>query len=191
MIRFLSMPSLAAAAVIGLAAPASAIVEIERDWMTDRWAGAPLKDEPLPPPSGWRLGGAMTFPYTAGMSLAYLFPGEPATYKLGGSWGIHDGRSTVAGNMTDYRLYGALMYYLVPFAQGGPYVETGLDVVKASGSVLPLNWPVVPHIGFGTNGWLGRIDNGMTQPFTKKTAWDLSFTATANGMLSLEAGLLF
>lgn len=189
MIR-LSPCLLALAVLLAGAAPAHALVETRRDWMTDRWAGKPLKDEPLPPPSGWRLGGAMTFPWTAGMSLAYLAPGEPATYKVGGTWGIHDGRSTIAGNFQDYRLYGALVYYFVPGSHGGPYVETGLDVVKASGSVLPLNWPVVPHIGFGTNGWWGTPDN-QTPTDKKPTAWDLSFSATANGVLSLEGGILF
>jgi hypothetical protein len=188
MIRFLTTLPIAAAVVLAATAPfligqppALAVIEIDRPWIVKRYPGAMMEEEPLPPPSGWRLGGAMTFPFTMAASLAYLWAGAPATFKLGGTWGLHDGKGTIATNLTDYRVYGAMLYYLVPAStSGGPYVETGLDVTKASGAVLPLNWPVVPHIGFGTNGWLGT-----------KTAWDLNFSATANGVMTLEGGLLF
>jgi hypothetical protein len=164
-----------AAAPFGMDQPALAY-----SW-PNRLPGTALPDEPQPPPSGWRLGLAMTFPYTMGLSLAYLWPTEGVmTFKLGGSWGILNGRETIASRFSDYRLYGSLMYYLSPAAQGGPYVETGLDVAKSSGAILPLSWPVVPHIGFGTNGH-----------WTEQTGWDVNFSATANGVLSLEGGLLF
>jgi hypothetical protein len=154
-------------------------------YFPNRAPGAPLEDEVLPPPSGWRLGAAMTFPYTLAASLAYVWPvpeGGSMSYKAGGTWGILNGTQQVATRFSDYRIYGALMYYLVPSPalQGGPYVELGLDVARASGAILPLNWPVVPHIGFGVDG-----------RFTEQTAWDLNFSATANGVLSLDAGLLY
>jgi hypothetical protein len=170
-----------AALIAVTASPAAAVVEAERDWMNRRMPGSALADDPVPAPSGWRWGAAMTFPYTLAASLAYLGPAaDRATYKVGASWGLHDGRNTVAGDLRDYRVYGSLVYYFVPGLPGGPYAETGLGLAKASGAVLPLNWPVVPHIGFGTNGW-----------WNKTTAWDLTFSATANGVLSLEGGLLF
>ena len=93
---------------------------------------------------------------------------------------LERGKATIAGRFSDFRLYGAAMYYLVADAVGGPYVETGLDVVRASGSILPLSWPVMPHLAFGTNGRLSET-----------TGWDVNFSATVNGVLSLDAGYLF
>lgn len=171
--------ALLAAALLAPAPPAEAY------FFPNRAPGAPLEDEPLPPPYGWRLGAAMTFPYTLAASLAYVWPVAEQSvlgYKAGATWGLMNGTQQVATRFSDYRLYGAMMYYLVPSPtlQGGPYVEMGLDVAKASGAILPINWPVVPHIGFGLDGRM-----------SEQTAWDLNFTATANGVLSLDGGLLF
>lgn len=161
-------------------APAMAVVYEDRPWLPKRHPGAPLEDEPLPPPAGWRLGPSMTFPYSMGLGLAYLWPGAPATFKVGANWGIQNDTGLVAFNFSDYRLYGSLLYFLVPGAIGGPYVETGLGLIRSSGAVLPVNWPLIPHLGFGT---MGRLSADL--------GWDASFTASGNGLLILEGGLLY
>lgn len=170
-------------AFLGPALPAEAASREERGerFVPRRVPGGRLPKVEAPPLiGGWRLGTTLTFPYTLGFHTGYLWPAEPVTAKLGASWGLWSDGGLVAFTGSDYRLYGALLYDLAPAVPGGPFVETGLDWVRSSGPVLGLNWPVVPHIGFGTLGLWGE-----------ELAWEVTFTATANGLLALEMGLLF
>jgi hypothetical protein len=166
--------------------PAQAASREEREKRQEQYrpkrvpGGRLPKEAVILPVYGWRLGPTLTFPYTLGLNAGYLWPGEPVTYKVGGSWGVYGDKGLVAFQFQDLRVYGAIVYDLVPAIDGGPYVETGLDYVRSSGAVLNLGWPIVPHIGFGTLGRLG-----------KSLGWDLSFTAAANGLLALEWSLLF
>lgn len=163
-------------------APAFAADREERGerFVPRRVPGGRLPKVETPPVlGGWRLGTTLTFPYTLGLHTGYLWPAEPVTAKLGASLGLWGDKGLVAFSGTDYRLYGALVYDLAPGVPGGPFVETGLDLVRSSGAILPLSWPVVPHLGFGTLG-----------PWGEDLAWEVTFTATANGLLALEFGLL-
>lgn len=170
---------LLASLLAGAIAP-NALADVP-DWSTDRVPGGALPSEPLPPPSGWQMGLTMTAPMTIGLGMAYLWPGAPASFKLGGSWGMIGPTGAIGLWFQDWRVYGSLVYDLVPNAAGGPYLETGLDVTHSSAAnVIKLGWPVVPHIGFGTTGYLNR-----------NLAWDVNFSALANGLLVLQGGLFY
>jgi hypothetical protein len=167
------------AVLAAAAAPAAAVVEMPtRPWMRPRGIFA---SEAPPDPAGWRLGPTITSPFAVGVGLAYLFPLKPFTLKGGADWGIATDAGVTALSFQDWRLYAATMYYFVPGANDGPYVEVGLDATRSRGGVLALaNWPVVPHLGFGT-----IIRTGTD------TMWDLNFSATGNGLITLEGGILF
>jgi len=167
------------AAFAAAIAPATAAVEVPTPkWMRPRGMFA----SPVPQdPAGWRLGPTITSPFAVGVGLAYLFPLKPFTLKAGADWGIATDAGVTALSFQDYRLYAASMYYLVPNANDGPYVEVGLDATRSHGAVLALaNWPVVPHLGFGTVLRVGTDQD-----------WDITFSACGNGLVTLEAGILF
>lgn len=131
-------------------------------------------------PGGWRVGPEISSPYALGLSLAYLFPAPPVTFKTGLDWGLWSDSGVSALQFRDMRLFGGLMYYFVPNATDGPYVETGLDVVRSQGGILRFaNWPVVPHLGFGNVLRAGT------------TLVDVDLSATANGLVTLTGGMLF
>lgn len=162
------------------AAPAYADAAPQPDWVPNRNAGGALPDEKPADPAGWRLAAEVSSPYSLGVGLGYLLPLKVFTLKGGVDWGIMNDTGVTALKFQDWRLYGGLMYYFLPGANDGPYVETGLDVAHSHGGVLNLvNWPVVPHLGFGT---VLRAGSVIT---------DVNFSATANGLLALSAGVLF
>jgi hypothetical protein len=171
-----------AVVVLGLASgPACAADDPQRDWMQRRAPGAPLQDERLPDPGGLRFGPEISAPYALGLSLAYLVPAKIFTFKTGVDWGVLSESGVTGLKFPDLRLYAALMYYFLPGANDGPYVETGLDFVRSHGALLPLlNWPVVPHIGFGTVLRTG-----------KESVWDINFAVTASGLMTLTGGMIF
>lgn len=160
-------------------APAVAVVEVPTPkWMRPRGVFA---SEAPADPAGWRLGATITSPFSVGMTLGYLVPLKPFTLKAGADWGIASDAGVTALSFADYRVWGGAMYYFIPGANDGPYVEVGLDVTRSHGGVLALaNWPVVPHLGFGS---IFRTGND--------TDLDLNFTATGNGLITLSGGLLF
>jgi hypothetical protein len=171
---------LAPAAVLGAAvAPAYAVTEVPTPkWLRPR---GPYASEAPPDPAGWRLGPEISSPFAVGLGLAYLHPLKPFTLKGGFDWGIATDAGVTALSFQDLRAYAATMYYLVPNANDGPYVEVGLDYTRSRGGVLALaNWPVVPHLGFGS-----------VLRFGPETTLDLTFTATGNGLITLGGGLLF
>ncbi|MDB5097374.1 MAG: hypothetical protein JWM80_1795 [Cyanobacteria bacterium RYN_339] len=173
--RMLAPLLLLAAAV----APAEAVVEVPTPkWMRPHGIYASVAPAD---PEGWRIGPTITSPFAVGVGLAYLVPLKPFTLKGGADWGITTDAGVTALTFQDWRLYAATMYYLVPGANDGPYVEVGLDATRSHGGVLALaNWPVVPHLGFGT---ILRTGND--------TNWDINFSATGNGLITLEGGILF
>ena len=70
----------------------------------NRVPGGAIPDDPPKPLAGWRLGVAMTFPYTAAASVAYWWPSEaPVTYKAGATWGILDGQGPCVGGVANGR----------------------------------------------------------------------------------------
>jgi hypothetical protein len=155
--------------------------EPQRDWMPKRAPGGALLDERLPDPGGFRFGPEISAPYAIGLSFAYLVPLKLFTFKGGADWGVLSDGGVTGLKFPDLRLYAGLMYYVLPGANDGPYVETGLDYVRSHGALLPLvNWPVVPHIGFGTILRTGQA-----------SVWDINFAVTANGLMTLSGGLIF
>ncbi len=168
------------AAVLLSASPALAVVEEGSRWILNRRPGGALKDDPIPP-FGWRLGLAASSPAAAGLSYGYVWPAMPLGMKVGATWSPW----TLAGfaplALTDWRAYGALLYYLTPAYGGGPYFEAGLGLARSSAPTWNLALPALPHLGFGTTGRFGDGPNG----------WDFTFVWVANNTFVLETALLY
>lgn len=179
MSRF-SLPLAVAATILASAPPASALIEEGPRWILNRRPGAALVDAPIPP-FGWRLGLAMASPWAGGLSVGYVWPAMPLGYKLGATWSPWTAAGLQPLAFTDWRAYGAVLYYLAPQYGGGPYFEAGVGLARSSAPVWNLALPALPHLGFGTTGRFG--DGGM--------GWDLTFGWVANNTFVLETALLF
>lgn len=176
-----ALPSLLAALfLLGAATPAQAIIEEGPRWILNRRPGGALKDDPIPP-FGWRLGLAMASPWAGGLSVAYVWPALPIGMKLGATWSPWTNAGFAPLSLTDGRVYGSLLYYLVPSYGGGPYFEAGLGLARSSAPTWALPWPALPHLGFGTTGRFS--DSAM--------GWDVTFAWVANNTFVLESALLF
>ena len=116
-----------------------------------------------------------------GLGAAYLYPVPGVTLRAAAEWGVLSDGGVTGFAFKDYRLYAGAMYYLVSGASDGPYTELGLGLAHSSGGLLPqVTWPVVPHFGVGT-----------IYRYGEETVWDLRFSATANGVLTLQGGIVF